>query len=266
MLNLYIEHKKHGESFELSQVPIEIKRGEINLLLGHNGAGKTTIIKSLFGLMKFQGTLKISNKLISFDKSSDVDYFKRHVSYISDDIDILDYLSPIEYFSLMKTTYQNSYNDNLLEHLIKVFELEQYLDHPIANLSHGNKKKTQIVSQLFKKSDYIIFDEPTNGLDPDMIIILKDVLKILKFHGVGLLISTHNLSFGQDLFDNLIILRDGHIKLNSNKKEIKKHFSNNNLEYIYKEVNQDYYKNIEGLLNEINNSSGKKGRNSKIIG
>ena len=265
-MQLYIENKTHGESFKLSHVLIEINKGEVTLLLGHNGAGKTTIIKSLVGLMEFEGTLKINNKLISFDQSQDVDYFKKHVSYISDDIDIIDYLTPKEYFSLMKNTYPHDSRDELLNQLINIFELEKYLDYPIINLSHGNKKKTQIVSQLFKKSDFIIFDEPTNGLDPDMIIVLKNVLEILKSKGIGLLISTHNLSFGQDLFDSLMILRDGVIKLNSKRQKIEAKYGNMNLENIYKEVNQDYYKHIEGLLDEINNSSAKEYRNTKVIG
>ena len=91
-------------------------------------------------------------------------------------------------------------------------------------------------------------------------------MEILKSKGIGLLISTHNLSFGQDLFDSLMILRDGIIKLHSKRQKIEAKYGNMNLENIYKEVNQDYYKHIEGLLDEINYSSDKEYRNTKVIG
>ncbi|WP_163527140.1 ATP-binding cassette domain-containing protein [Halobacillus ihumii] len=261
MISLHIENKAF-DSFELNDIPIEMNRGEINLLLGHNGAGKTTIIKSMFGLLTFEGKVMVDGRDISFDSQDDVDFFKKHLAYIPDDISLLDYLTPKEYFQLMKSSFENNQNESFLQNLIDLFELEKYLHVPILNLSHGNQKKTQIVSQLFRKSDFIVFDEPTNGLDPDMIIILKKVLEKLKSQGVGILLSTHNLNFGQDLFDNAIILRDGEIKLNKRREDIQKTFGDITLEETYTKVNQEYYEYIEGLLDDMD-SNRKEYRNAQ---
>ncbi|WP_040203436.1 ATP-binding cassette domain-containing protein [Neobacillus jeddahensis] len=255
MITLYIKKKKFNESFELNDIPLEITPGKITLLLGHNGAGKTTIIKSLFGLLKFEGEVTVNGHNIFFNSQHDVDYFKKQIAYIPDDISLFDYLAPREYFQLMESSCDGKQDPSFVRNLIRIFELEKYLNTPIVNLSHGNQKKVQIVSQLIKKSNYIAFDEPTNGLDPDMIIILKKVLVKLKSQGVGILLSTHNLHFGQELFDNIVILREGIMKLSTNKQELNKNFGEVSLEEIYKIVNQDYYQYVEGLLNELDTTN-----------
>lgn len=251
MISLQIENMNYGELFKLDKIDLNIKKGEITLLLGHNGAGKTTIIKSLFGLVEYKGSLKVDNQVLSLRNTKDLDFFKRETSYISDELSLFDYLTPKEYFSLMKSTLSEKINDNFLDLLIDLFELERYLDVPISKLSHGNRKKTQIVSQMFKKSNYIIFDEPTNGLDPDMIIVLKKVLKIIKKMNIGILISTHNLNFGEELYDHIMILREGEIKLNCSRSQVDKIYNSNSLEEIYTKVNEDYYMHVEGILNEL---------------
>lgn len=251
MISLHIENMSYGNSFYLDQIDINIHKGEIILLLGHNGAGKTTIIKSLFGLVEYKGCLKMDGQELSLRKARDLDLFKRETSYISDEIALFDYLTPSEYFSLMKSTSHNKIDDHFLHRLIDLFELNRYLNHPISMLSHGNKKKTQIVSQIFKKPRYIIFDEPTNGLDPDMIIVLKKVLHIIKKMNIGILLSTHNLSFGEELYDYIVVLRDGKVKLNATKEQVKERFRNHSLEEIYTKVNEDYYRHVEGILNEL---------------
>ncbi|WP_018930526.1 ATP-binding cassette domain-containing protein [Gracilibacillus lacisalsi] len=251
MISLYIKKKKYN-AFELNDISMEIIPGNINLLLGHNGAGKTTIIKSLFGLIEFDGELIIDNRQFSFDSQEDVNYFKSQIAYLPDNISLLDYLTPTEYFQLMQSSNGVETTNEYLENLIEIFNLEKYMNVPIRNLSHGNKKKTQIVSQLFRGTNFLVFDEPTNGLDPDMIITLKRVLDKLKSQGIGILISTHDLNFGKDLFDHIVILRDGVMKLNSTKEEVKSKFGNIMLEDLYTKVNKDYYKYIEELLDELN--------------
>jgi ABC-2 type transport system ATP-binding protein len=70
--------------------------------------------------------------------------------------------------------------------------------------------------------------------------------------GIGILISTHNLSFGEELYDNVLILREGELKLDASRQQVKNKFGNVPLEEIYTLVNEDYYVYIEEILNEIN--------------
>lgn len=255
MLLLNIDEKKHGQNFHLENINIEINPGEVTLLLGHNGAGKTTIIKSLFGLMDYSGSLFINGEEINMDSTQHIDFLKKKVAYISDDPALFEYLTPREYFSLIEKTFHAEVKPHSLNTFIEIFELESYLDLPIGHLSHGNKKKTQIVSQLFRGSEYIVFDEPTNGLDPDMVIVLKKTLSLLRENGIGILLSTHNLHFGEELYDHLIILRNGHKKINDSKTNVYEQLGSMNLEQIYQSVNQDYYQHVEGVMNELYNGS-----------
>ncbi|MCA0923416.1 ATP-binding cassette domain-containing protein [Bacillus altitudinis] len=249
MLSLQLTEKTYSRTFSLRNIQLNVEKGCMLLLLGHNGAGKTTMIQSMFGLTPFKGVVSLHGKQLNFQSSAHISFLKEHVSYIPDDHALFDYLTPREYFHLLQLP--DKLNGPREETFIDLFELRPYMDQPIAQLSHGNQKKTQIISQLLRPCDYYVFDEPTNGLDPDMMIILKKVLMKLRDQGAGILISTHHLSFGETLYDHLMILRNGDIKLDMSRQETNKTFPHQALEDIYKEVNQDYYMQVERLLNDL---------------
>lgn len=249
MMDFYLKEKSYGKNFCISDVDIKINPGEILCLLGHNGAGKTTIIKSIFGLITYEGNTSINNQKIDLYKEKDLDFFKKHVAYIPDEVNIFPFLTPNEMFELIANDKKET-NTKFLQKLIEIFELTQYLNIPISGLSHGNKKKTQIVSYLYRKPPYVVFDEPTNGLDPDMTIVLRKVIKLLKQQKIGILLSTHNLSFGDELYDKLIILRNGVVKLRANYESVVNTYGNVGLEKIYTKVNEDYYKQVDAILYE----------------
>ncbi|GAA0432654.1 ABC transporter ATP-binding protein [Virgibacillus salarius] len=249
MMEFYLQEKSYGKNFRISDVDIKINPGEIVCLLGHNGAGKTTIIKAIFGLIKYQGNLSINNKRIDLSKEKDIDFFKKHVAYIPDEVNIFPFLTPNEVFELIANDNKET-NIKFLRKLIDIFELNQYINIPISGLSHGNKKKTQIVSYLYRKPSFVVFDEPTNGLDPDMTIVLRKVIKLLREQKIGILLSTHNLSFGDELYDKLVILRNGVVKLTTDFENVIKTYGNVGLEKVYTKINEDYYKQVDAILYE----------------
>lgn len=249
MLTLQLKEKTYSRTFSLQNIQMNVEKGRITLLLGHNGAGKTTIIQTMFGMTPFMGHVLLNGKQMNFQSSAHISLLKEHVSYIPDDHALFDYLTPREYFHLLQLP--NGQDVKREETFVDLFELSPYMDQPIAQLSHGNQKKTQIISQLLRPCDYFVFDEPTNGLDPDMMIILKKVLMKLRDQGAGILISTHHLSFGETLYDHLMILRNGDVKLNRTRQETSQLFPQKSLEDIYKEVNRDYYMQVERLLHDL---------------
>lgn len=249
MLTLQLKEKTYSRTFSLQNIQMNVEKGRITLLLGHNGAGKTTIIQTMFGMTPFMGHVLLNGKQMNFQSSAHISLLKEHVSYIPDDHALFDYLTPREYFHLLQLP--NGQDVKREETFVDLFELSPYMDQPIAQLSHGNQKKTQIISQLLRPCDYFVFDEPTNGLDPDMMIILKKVLMKLRDQGAGILISTHHLSFGETLYDHLMILRNGDVKMNGTRQETSRLFPQKSLEDIYKEVNRDYYMQVERLLHDL---------------
>lgn len=247
-----IEEKKYNDSFQLSNIQLEIHPGETTLLLGHNGSGKTTIIKSLFGLTPYKGRFLLDNQVIEYKHKHSIDEIKQNISFISDDPSLFYFLTPMEYLNLQKSSLNKKRDEHYLAILLSLFQFEQYMNVPMENLSYGNKKKIQIIAQLARKPKYIIIDEPTNGLDPDMVIILKKLLLKLKENGMGMLLSTHNLRFGEELMDRVMILKDGCLLLNMKKSEIIKTYHTSNMEQIYKSVNAHYYEAVEEIIDEIN--------------
>lgn len=251
MIELSIDQKTYGTTFELAHIQLNITPGNVLLLLGHNGSGKTTIIKSLLGLTEYKGACRLDGREIAYDNTDDIDFLKKNVSYIADNASLFDFLSPEEIFNLTKSMHGENVDDSYLNGLIKLFEIDPYLNIPISDLSYGNKKKVQIVNQLFWKPRFLIFDEPTNGLDPDMVIVLKKVLQVVKESGTGILLSTHNLSFGQDLMDHTIIIRNGRELLNMEKSKMEMEFVEMDMEKVYQKVNKHYYQEIEGMIHEL---------------
>lgn len=247
MIEVNIKHKKYPD-FLIENVNLSILSGKITLLLGHNGSGKTTIIRSLMGLIHLEsGCIKLDNISIDFQNYNNYKKFKSEVGFIPDEDVLFDYLTPNEYFQLIMIS-NNITSFDFLNFLVKVFDVTKYTKQLISTLSHGNRKKVQIIGQILCKPKYLIIDEPTNGLDPDMIIILKQIILKLKDLGTGILISTHDLRFAENLMDNVNIIRNGKIILQDDKSNLLNKYGTYNMEDIYKKINNDYYNYIEELI------------------
>ncbi|MGE7674982.1 ATP-binding cassette domain-containing protein [Lysinibacillus sp. NPDC094403] len=247
MIEINIKQKIYPD-FSIEDVSLSIFPREITLLLGHNGSGKTTIIRSLLGLVHLDsGSIKLDNTEIDFQHYNSYKKFKSEVGFIPDEDVLFDYLTPDEYFQLVIIS-KNIDSSDFLNFLIKVFNISKYTKQLISTLSHGNRKKVQIIGQILCKPKYLIIDEPTNGLDPDMIIILKQIILKLRDLGTGILISTHDLRFAENLMNSVSIIRDGKIILQDKSDNLLGEYGTCNLEDIYKKINNDYYNYIEVLI------------------
>ncbi|WP_223556524.1 MULTISPECIES: ATP-binding cassette domain-containing protein [Lysinibacillus] len=247
MIEINIIQKKYPD-FSIEDVSLSVFPGEITLLLGHNGSGKTTIIRSLLGLVHLDlGNIKLDNIEINFQNYNSYEKFKSDIRFIPDEDVLFDYLTPVEYFQLV-TISNDIDSPDFLDFLINVFDISKYTKQLISTLSHGNRKKVQIIGQILCKPKYLIIDEPTNGLDPDMIIILKQIILKLRDLGTGILISTHDLRFAENLMNNVTIIRNGKIILQDKSDNLLKEYRTCNLEDIYKKINNDYYNFIEELI------------------
>ena len=102
--------------------------------------------------------------------------------------------------------------DCRIEYWIKTFELQNHANRILKYFSHGMRKKVQIISALIHEPKLLIIDEPTNGLDIEMIYILKNVIKRLKDTGLTIFVSTHIISFVEDVCDEVIIINNGTIR------------------------------------------------------
>lgn len=205
--------KKYDKNLALNNISFKVQEGDFFGFIGPNGAGKTTTIKSILGLLKYDGDIKIFNQT-----SQNSDLFNL-IGYVPGEANLYENLKvrqQIEYFARYYEKIDRSY----LKNLIKIFKVN--LEKKIGDLSLGNKKKVSIILALMHQPKLLIFDEVSNGLDPLMQKVLFDELARLNKQGVTIFFSSHNLEEVQSYCKNVAIIREGKIVAIDNMQEILK--------------------------------------------
>ena len=209
----------------LREISLEIKEKKCLGLLGSNGSGKTTLIKCIIGELKGRGQLRV------FDNNPDIncESFKRNIGIVLDNDLLIDYLTLEEYLWFVGKTYK--IKSNLLQskigYWVDYFRLKEDRKRLLKYFSHGMRKKTQIIASIIHEPKILIVDEPTNGLDIEMVYYLKQLILELKKSEMAILISTHNLAFVEEVCDSVAIINNGKIITKLDLKE------NTNLEKIF---------------------------------
>jgi len=217
-------HKRFGKLVVLDGLDLEISKGGIFAILGPNGSGKTTLIKCLLGMV-------IPNKGdIIFDKKSVLGKwaYRNNLNYLPQIANFPPNLTVIELIDMVKNLRPK---DSDSEELIELFGLKSFLDKKLGNLSGGTKQKVNVLLTFMFDSDLIILDEPTNGLDPIALIHLKEVIQKEKDKGKTILITTHIMSFVDEVADEIVFLLDGKIYFKGTIEALKKQTKNDNLEH-----------------------------------
>lgn len=203
----------------LEKLNLKVNNGEILALVGPNGAGKTTLIKSLVGInLDFEGEVIFEQVNL---KKDDINY-KKLLGYVADEPMLIDYLTGRQYLNFIADVFEISMNDRKkkMEKYINLFNLQDFIDSLINTYSHGNKQKLVIVAALIHSPKLLILDEPFVGLDPQAIVILKDILKDLRKSGVIVVFSTHLLAMIEGLYDKVLFMNNKRVQLIENNKAL----------------------------------------------
>jgi len=214
MINIQNLHKKFGKNIVLSGVNLDIKEGGIFAVLGPNGSGKTTLIKSILGMViPNKGTIHLLGKSIknNSDYRNKIDYLPQIANFPSN-------LKVKELITMIKDLRGNSTRDN---DLIDQFKLQPFLDKKLGNLSGGTKQKVNLVLTFMFDSPIIILDEPTSGLDPISLLRLKGLIQSEKAKGKTVLITSHIMSFVEEISDEIVFLLEGQIYFKGTIGELK---------------------------------------------
>lgn len=214
MLEIKNLTKKYGKMLAVDDVSLEIGDGYVGILLGPNGVGKSTIIKSIAGLLKYQGIVNIQGI-----PSREIDA-KKIFAYIPEIPAMFDALTVREHLEYICKAYDVNDEENYMDTLLEKFELADKQDKLGNELSKGMMQKVSICCALMIKPRVILFDEPMVGLDPMAIKELKETILELKNDGVTVLISTHMLEMVKDLWDVMFIMNKGKIVGEYAKKDI----------------------------------------------
>ena len=230
--------KKIGEKQILKDVSFEIDEGDILAFIGPNGSGKTTTIKLILGL---QGIDRGSVLINGYNVEKDFVKAIEKVGAIVENPDSYMYLSGWDNLKLTANMYKNI-SDEKIKEIVKLVDLDTRIHDKVSKYSLGMRQRLGIARALINNPNVLILDEPTNGLDPEGIKDLRNLLKKLAKEGMGILISSHNLAELESFCNKVLIIDNGTILETS---EVSK-FKNNDNKYVFLVSSTDNL-NIKGI-------------------
>ena len=209
----------------VENISFSISKGDVVGLLGPNGAGKTTVIKLILGLIKItEGKVYINN----YDIQSNFVKAIEKVGAIVENPDIYMYLSGYDNLKITANNYKNI-SKARIDEVIKIVGLEKRIKDKVSTYSLGMRQRLGIAEAIINNPELLILDEPTNGLDIEGTIEMRNLIQNLSHQGIAILISSHNLTEINNLSKRIITIKNGKIITNDTIEEFKTFAENEKL-------------------------------------
>ena len=224
--------KKYNGSdrYAVKDLNLEIKGGEVFGFIGHNGAGKSTTIKSLVGIQSItEGSIEIEG----YDIARQPLEAKLNIGFVSDNHAVYEQLTGREYVEYIADLYKVSKEDKerrLIEYAT-MFGIVDALDREIKSYSHGMKQKINVISSLIHDPKVWVLDEPFTGLDPTSTYQIKECMREHAKKGNIVFFSSHVIEVVEKMCDRIAIINAGELKIVDTVENIKKY--NNSVEELY---------------------------------
>lgn len=219
----------------INNLNLKINDGEIVGFIGLNGAGKTTAIKMMTGILQPDiGTIKING----YDIVKDSLKAKQIIGYIADSPDMFLKLTGMEFINFIANIYKVPLDvrKKRIKEFGERFGLSDVLDKPMQSYSHGMRQKIMVVAALVHNPDVWILDEPLIGLDPTSAFELKKMMREHADKGNSVFFSTHVLEVAEKLCDKIAIIDKGKVVFIGTLKELKDKYNKKDLEELFMEV------------------------------
>ncbi|GGH38161.1 ABC transporter ATP-binding protein [Paenibacillus segetis] len=212
--------KEFGEKTAVSEISLQVEKGEIYGLLGANGAGKTTTMRMVLGLIyPDRGQILYHGKPFG-------DELQRGMGYLPEERGLYPKVKiseQIKYLARLRGMSASD-ADKSLRYWLDRFEVPEYYDKKIEELSKGNQQKMGFIAAVVHKPEILILDEAFSGLDPVNVELLKETVIELRNAGTSILFSTHRMEHVEELCRNITILDRSKTVLQGNLREIKKRY------------------------------------------
>ena len=243
-------NKKIGKKDILKNVSLKVQEGDILGFIGPNGAGKTTTIKLILGLQKINsGEVKING----YDIKTQFEKAIERVGTIVEKPDLYMYMSGLDNLKMIARLYKNI-DAKRIDEVIKLVGLENRIKDKVSKYSLGMRQRLGIAQAIMHKPNLLILDEPTNGLDPEGIKQLRDLLtKLAKEENMAILISSHNLAELESFCNKITIIQNGEI-IETSTLEDAKRVEGKMLYEIELDNTKDLNKILEKEMNIIDNN------------
>ena len=199
-----------GDKKAADNVSLTVESGDIYGFIGHNGAGKSTTIRAVVGVLDFtEGEIFIDGHSV---KTEPIEC-KRITAYIPDNPDLYENLTGIQYLNFVADVFGigAAEREELIKKYADMFEITASLGDLISSYSHGMKQKVAIISALIHKPELLVLDEPFVGLDPKASFTLKQIMHEMCEEGCAIFFSTHVLDVAEKLCNKIAIIRQGKI-------------------------------------------------------
>ncbi len=243
---LKVEHitKYYGDFRAVNDISFEIKEGEIFGLLGVNGAGKTTTFRMIMGLLdKTEGKITLDDKEIDYSITDKIGFLTEERSLLLTKT----VLEQAIYYGVLKGLTPEEVEERLDKYL-EEFNISEYKNKKIKELSKGNQQKIQFILSIIHKPKLLILDEPFSGLDPINVELFKKEILKLKSEKTIIIFSSHMMEHIEYFCDSLIILVNGCNVLSGRLSKIKKDYRRKNIKVIG-DINKEDLLKIKGVIN-----------------
>lgn len=225
MMEIKNLHKAFGKNQVLKGVNLDIKPGKITAILGPNASGKTTLIKSILGLViPNHGDILWEKEKLNAKGNYK---YRQNIAYLSQ---IARFPENLKVRELIKMLNDMRGDKGEPDPLIERFDLTGAMNTRLGHLSGGTRQKVNIVSSMMFDSPFLILDEPTVGLDPVALIRLKEFILEEKHKGKTILLTTHIMNVVEELADEIIFLLEGNIYFQGTLSEMKEFQQEDSLE------------------------------------
>lgn len=221
-----------GEKKAANNVNIEVEAGDIYGFIGHNGAGKSTTIRAVVGVLEFEeGEIYIDGHSVKGEPLE----CKKVTSYIPDNPDLYEHLTGIQYLNFIADVFgiDATTREERIKKYADEFEITSALGDMISSYSHGMKQKVAIIGALIHEPKLLVLDEPFVGLDPKAALSLKNIMHEMCENGSAVFFSTHVLEVAQKLCNKISIIKQGQIVASGKMEDL---IGNQSLEDVFMEV------------------------------
>jgi ABC-2 type transport system ATP-binding protein len=244
MIELKNVTKRYGDVVAVSDLDLVIEDGEIMGIIGHNGAGKSTTLKMILGLIKpTSGQIWVMGR----DMAKESTYVKQFIGYLPEESPLYENMTVTEYLVFFSELYKlpKRVAAERIDSLLDSLKLPER-DRLTGELSKGMKRKVTIARTLLHDPSLLVLDEPNSGLDPLTSFFIINYLKSLKNQGKTILVSAHNLFHIEYICDRVVILRDGRLVVCDTMETIRETLGSREYEVIFRSYEDLDYEQEEG--------------------
>ena len=234
--------KKYDNLIAVNNLSFTVNKGEILGLLGLNGAGKTTTFRMILHLLDdYTGNIYLNNKKIDYDLTDKIGFLTEERSLLLK----LTVLEQVKYYAILKGMKEKEVEEKLDYYLDK-FDIKEYKNKRIKELSKGNQQKIQFISSIIHNPDLIILDEPFSGLDPINVELFKKEVLELKEKGKMIIFSSHRMEHVELFCDKIVVLVKGKSVLEGYLKDIKNNYKKKNI-FVKGDIDIEKIKTLKGV-------------------